>query len=469
VRIPLSTGDYLVDGQRAINLYPVFNSAKKQIEFLGTEGLTLRATIGGAAIRGLYVTTNDDTKMYAVAGNKFYKILTNWTYSENAQPLNSASGLVEFSDNGTEITITDGTDGYVYTIATDVLAEIADLDFPGGGSNTFLDGYTVVCKPNTQQVNSSALYNSAAWDALDFASAEGLPDNVLRCITYNRQLVLFGIVTTEIFYNSGATGFPFDRIAGAVIEYGLSAKNSVAKNDLAVYFLARSTAAQGERVIVEARSMTPHIVSTQGVNELLATLTNTADAEGFAYMREGHSFYELTFPTDNVTIVYDAKEKSFHERKSVDANGSDIRHRARCYAYFNGHHVVGDFETGNIYTLDSDVFTENGSMIKRKLITPDATDLQSNGKFPIPELIVPMKTGVGLANGQGSDPMLMMRYSKDKAKTWSNEKQTSFGKIGKYDKRVRFRNLGQFRHVNVELSVSDPVEVYFEGPLMVPR
>jgi Neuraminidase (sialidase) len=80
-----------------------------------------------------------------------------------------------------------------------------------------------------------------------------------------------------------------------------------------------------------------------------------------------------------------------------------------------------------------------------------------------------MKVGVGLANGQGSDPQLMFRYSKDGGKTWSNEKQTSFGKIGEYSKRVRFRSLGQFRRFQVELSTSDPVEVKFEGPLIVPK
>jgi len=469
MKTALTRGAYLVDGERAINLFPVYNASLKHYEFHETEGQELLALLGAAAIRGLYVAKQDDTKMYCVAGNKFYKILPDGTWTVNPTALNSAAGLVEISDNGPEITITDGTDGYVYTIASDTLAEISDEDFPGGASSCFLNGLTIAVKPGTQQVNCSDLYASSVWNALNFASAEGLPDNLQRCVAFNRQLVLFGVITTEFYFYDGGTAFPFSRIEGAVLGYGLSAKNSLAQNDQAMYFLARTQASDGERVIVEVRGYQPHIVSTQGINELLATLSNTKNAEGFAYMREGHSFYEITFPTDNLTLVYDSKEKRWHERSSLDDRGNQIRHRARCYAYFNGFHMVGDYSTGTIYKMKAGVYTENGTKILRKLVTPTVTDTANNRKFIVPELIVPMKTGVGVANGQGSDPQLMMRYSKDGGNTWSNEKQASFGKLGEYDKRVRFRQLGQMRQVNIELTASDPVEVKFRGPLMIPE
>lgn len=472
MQIALTRGAYLVDGERAINLYPVFNQSQKFHEFLGTEGLDLFANLGAAAIRGLYVATNDDNNLYVVAGSGVYRINTAGVAAQYTTALDTSTGLVEFSDNGTQVMITDGTSGYVITIASTPpagLTKIADADFPGGGSNTFLDGYTIVAKPSDDQVNSSDLNDSTAWDALAFASAEGIPDNLQRVIEFNQKLFLFGIISTEVWFNDGGAGFPFARLDGAVLQYGLASKNSLAKNDQAMYFLARTRAADGERVIVEVRGYQAKIVSTQGINELLATLTNTANAEGFAYMREGHSMYELTFPSDDITLVYDAREGLWHERKSLDSAGNEIRHRARGYAYFNGFHMVGDYNEGKIYKLKSNVYTENGLTIRRKLITPEVSDSNNDSKFTVPQLIVPMKVGVGLANGQGSDPLLMMRYSKDGANTWSNEKQTSFGKIGEYKKRPRFRNLGQMRRLNVELSVSDPVEVKFAGPLVIPR
>lgn len=497
MQIPLTRNSYLVDGERSINFFPVYNASKKQYGFHSVEGKTLRKTIGAAPIRGLYVSTNDDTKLYLVAGNKFYAVNTDWTYTQNAVTLETSTGIVEFSNNLLEVTVTDGTYGYRYTVSTGVLAKIDDADFPGSASHCFLDGYTVSVDPASQMVRSSSLYDSSAWNAIDFASAEGLPDNLVRCISFNGNLWLFGIISTEPFGldPSAAEGFPFSRIGGAVLEFGLGAKYSLAKNAQAMYFLARTVAADGERVIVEVRGYQARIVSNQGIHELLSTLSNVANAEGFAYMSEGHSFYELTFPSDNITIVYDATEGRFHERRSLTAAGKEIRNRSRCYAYFNGHHVVGDFESGKIYTLDYSAYTENGRAIIRKLITPESTDTQNNRQISIPLLIVPMKVGVGnattdfryeamladgtyLADGSivaggatmsGNGPMLMMRYSKDGGKTWSSKKMVSFGKQGEYDTRPRFRLLGQGYKWNFELSVSDAVEVKLEGPLMLPR
>lgn len=469
VQILLTKGAYLQDGERAINLYAVFNAASKWHEFWSTEGLELFSTISGSPVRGLYVATNDDTKLYVVAGDKVYRVLTDGTATQYTTTLDTNQGMVEFSDNGTQITITDGASGYVITIATALpngLAKIADANFPGGGSNCQIYGYTIVAKPDDEQVNSSDLNDSTAWNALNFASAEGIPDNLRRVVEFSQKIYMFGIISTEIWYYDGGTGFPFERWEGAVLNFGLAAKQSLAKNDQAMYFLARTRASEGERVIVEVRGTQAQIVSSQGINELLATLTNTANAEGFAYMREGHSFYELTFPSDDITIVYDAKEGMWHERRSRDANDNEIRHRARCYAYFNGFHMVGDFETGKVYKLKSDVYTEDGETIIRKLYPPEISDPADDSKFVITRLKVPMKVGVGLVSGQGEDPLLMFRYSKDGGRTWSNEKTASFGKMGEYDKQVVFLMLGQMRRFSAELVVSDPVPVRFEGPLI---
>src|SRR3990172_1988287 len=212
MNIVLTKGAYLVDGERSINLYPVFNASKKVHEFVGTGGLPLLASLGGQPIRGLYIASNDDSHMYAVAGNGFYKIAADYTYVRNATTLNSSSGLVEFSDNGLEITITDGADGYTYTLASGVLAKIADLDFPGAASNCFLSGYTVVIKPTSSYGYASDLYASTAWDALSFARAEGLPDDLVRCIEHNQKLWLFGTISTEVWIidpTSPWPAFPF--------------------------------------------------------------------------------------------------------------------------------------------------------------------------------------------------------------------------------------------------------------------
>jgi hypothetical protein len=81
-------------------------------------------------------------------------------------------------------------------------------------------------------------------------------------------------------------------------------------------------------------------------------------------------------------------------------------------------------------------------------------------------LQVDMETGVGTATGQGSDPLLMLRYSSDGGHTWSNEKTASAGKIGEYGARARFNRLGSGRNRVWELSFTDPCKFAVLGAVV---
>src|SRR5574340_230137 len=121
-------------------------SGKKYIAFRKTEGLELFADLSGQPVRGFYVSTKDETKGYAVAGNKFYSVATNGIATAKGT-LDTSQGPVEMSDNGddgttkTGIFLSDGTYGYTYQPTTDAFGKVADPDFPGAASNCFLDGY----------------------------------------------------------------------------------------------------------------------------------------------------------------------------------------------------------------------------------------------------------------------------------------------------------------------------------------
>lgn len=71
-------------------------------------------------------------------------------------------------------------------------------------------------------------------------------------------------------------------------------------------------------------------------------------------------------------------------------------------------------------------------------------------------LTLDVQTGTGLVTGQGSDPVVMLRYSTDAGYTWSNERQLQTGKIGQYSTQVESWRFGYGRHFVIELSGSDP-------------
>jgi hypothetical protein len=73
------------------------------------------------------------------------------------------------------------------------------------------------------------------------------------------------------------------------------------------------------------------------------------------------------------------------------------------------------------------------------------------------EFCVDLEAGTGVANGDGTDPQLMLQYSKDGGHTWSSERWTSAGKQGEYALRAMWRRLGRARDMVFRLTVADPV------------
>ena len=68
-----------------------------------------------------------------------------------------------------------------------------------------------------------------------------------------------------------------------------------------------------------------------------------------------------------------------------------------------------------------------------------------------------LERGVGLPSGQGEDPLVMLRISRDGGHTWGEAQTMSAGRIGVYTQRVMARRLGQARDTVFEVTVSDPV------------
>lgn len=72
------------------------------------------------------------------------------------------------------------------------------------------------------------------------------------------------------------------------------------------------------------------------------------------------------------------------------------------------------------------------------------------------QLELELQRGMGLNQGQGSDPQVMFRLSRDGGKTWGPERWVSAGKTGEYTRRVILRQLGRARNPVAEITVSDP-------------
>jgi len=343
---------------RMVNLFPeIVPEGGKEPAFLQrAPGLTTLVTVGTGPIRGLWTFGNYG---YAVSGDTLFKIDSNWTAV--AKGTVGGSGPVSMADNGTQLFIAANPQGYIYNVSTDVFQQITDPDFPGAGTVGYIDGYFTFSEPNSQKIWVTQLLEGTSVDPLEFASAEGNPDNVVAIFVDHREVWVFGTNSTEVWYDAGLLDFPLARIQGAFNEMGCAAPYSIAKMDNQVYWLGKD--ARGQGIVYKAAGYIGQRVSTHAIEWQMQEYSNLTDAVGYTYQQDGHSFYVLNFPSADTTWVYDVATGAWHERASF-ANGDFNRHRANSQMFFNATTVVGDYQNGKIYEFDLNVYADDGAVQK---------------------------------------------------------------------------------------------------------
>jgi hypothetical protein len=450
---------------RMVNLFPeIVPDGGKQPAFLQrAPGLRELVRLPTGPVRGLW-TYGDYA--YAVSGNKFYKIASDWTYVEKGTV--TGTSPVNMVDNGIQLFIADGANGYIYNANTDVFAQITDPDFYGAVGVGFIDGYFVFNQPNSQKFWVTSLYDGTSVDPLDFASAEGSPDNLVTLIVDHREVWLFGTNSVEVWYNAGLPDFPLARIQGAFNEIGCQAAYSVAKLDNALFWLGKD--ARGNGIVYRSKGYTGERVSTHAVEWQIQQYTTLEDAVAYTYQQDGHAFYVLNFPTANTTWVFDVSTGVWHERAGWEDN-QFTRHLGQCQMNFANEIVIGDYVTGVLYAYDMNVYSEAGAVQKWlrswRALPTGQNDLKRTAQH---SLQLDCESGVGLATGQGSNPQVMLRWSDDGGHTWSSEHWKSMGQIGQYGKRVIWRRLGMTQKIRdrvYEVSGTDPVKIAIMGAELI--
>ena len=452
---------------RMVNLFPEFvPEGGKEAAFLQrAPGLVelVQLGLGVSGVRGLW---SFGGFMYAVCGDKLYKIDSSYTATELGTI--AGTGPVSMADNGTQLFVAANGPGYIYNANTNVFQQITDPDYPGAVTVGYIDGYFVFNEPNSQRIWVTSLFDGTTVDPLDFASAEGAPDDVVGLIVDHREVWVFGDDSTEVWYNAGTADFPLQRIQGAFNEIGCAAPYSIAKLDNGVFWLAKDS--QGQGMVYRATGYAGQRVSTHAVEWQIQQYANMSDAIGYTYQQDGHSFYVLVFPQANTTWVFDVATNMWHERAGWH-NGEFTRHRGNCNTAFNGEIVIGDFENGKLYAFRQDVYEDAGKpqrwLRSWRALPPGQNTLMRTVHHG---LQLDCETGVGLNLGQGNNPAVMLRWSDDGGHTWSYEHWKTMGKIGQYGFRTYWRRLGmtvKLRDRVYEVSGTDPVKIIILGAELI--
>ena len=432
------------NGSRLVNLYAeaLPQDSKAPVALYGTPGTRVFSSLPTKPVKAL---NKMNGVVYAVTATRLYTIDKFGDYTEEGEI--DQIGPVSSASNGIDLVFVDGRKGYAYN-PIDGLRQLSGDGWYPANTVTYQDGYFIFNRAGTGQFFLSDLL-STEFDPLRFATAEGSPDDAVAVISDHRELWVFGTDSIEVWYNSGDVDFPFERMQGAFVEKGCEAPGSVAKLDNTVYWLGN------DGMVYRASGYQPMRASTHAVEARIGD--NNPDAFAYTYIEEGHSFYVITFPSKELTLVFDAATGLWHERSHYQWG----RHHTQCHVYAYGQHLVGDYQNGNVYTMALNIYEDNADEILRIAVSPPIHSNRSRAIMHCLEL--DMDSGVGLVTGQGDDPQAMLQWSDDGGKTWSNEHWSPIGKIGSYLTRVQWNRLGMFRQRQYKVEISDPIPVAIVG------
>lgn len=501
-RIALTSGAYkarslTANAQRSVNLYLEANPPESQPPFPFTlyprPGLRKLVSPPTAAIgRGLYADSQGN--LYCVIGTTAYYVDPNFKMTAIGV-IAAGTSICSLADNGTTVILVDGTaSGYTIDVASKSMAAISDPAFYGADRVDYVRTVFAFNRPGTKQFYISGV-NAVTWNPLDFGSKTSSADPLVSAVAFNDTIWLLGNRRGEVWYYSGDALFPFQQQPGVLIEHGCVAKYSVAITDKSIFWLTQDK--DGKPWIAKgSTNYAVEKISTFAMDDEVRQYVRWSDAVGYCYQQDGHTFYQIDFPSADKTWVFDLSNGEWAQYASIDINGALHRHRGFLSAYAYNTNIMLDWQNGALYAIDPDYFTDDSQPIvcirgiphlgkEGNLVSYPGFIADMDAGNVLGALLnlgvpsSPFSTGFSPAfgpyfqdisqTGGTNEPMVSMRFSSTRGNTFGNARKRSLGATGEYSKLLKWDSCGAARDGVFELSWSVPCKTALNGVYLSPE
>ena len=416
------------DPSRLVNLYR---------EKSGTGVPWLKSVLGMTPVvtlPGVFITamSNVDGRLYAVCGGRLYQVSADGSSND----IGSVDhGPASISGNNGLVAVQAGARFFVHDPAAGTIIEPAAGAFQDAGSCEFFENYTILTELDGRMFQWSELADPTDLPGLNFSTADGRDDNIVRAFALHGQLYLFKQRSHELWFNAGGAGAEaLARVAGGVRDVGLRARDLICRFVGGAFMVGSDNRA--------------HLVAPGGLQPVSTPAVETAiklqrPSACISYEDEGHTFVCIIF-RDGPAWCYDIATGEWHERAygaeigpwpvSASANlGSD-------WAIGGNSGMVAVMRRANM----------DGSVPLVREATSQTLYLDG-ARAVLREFEIFARQGLDSAD-------IRLSLSRDGGMTWTPWKLRSLGQVGQYGQRIIWRNQGQARQVTARLRWTEPHE-----------
>lgn len=422
--------------------------------------------------RGIYSSAKLN-KMFAVIDDVLWIFEPNLTHVSASAHLTTSIGDVFISENNNgQVAISDEVHIYIYDNAAGTLTQ-ATIDFTPGYL-TFQDGRFISPDRASNQWRLSDLNQGLTWpaDSQHIGSIQTKPDRAVACIRFpgrGNLILVFGKTVAEQWYDVGAQLFPYQRSQSTNIDYGCINPATIAESENVVCWIAANE--KSGPVIMYTNGGEIKHISNDGIDFKLAQLKFPANCYGFMFKQDGHLFYVVSWPQDNLSYAFDFNAQAFY---TLCDENMDV-FTAKKVAFFNDQYYFVSLDDGNIYQLSSKlvdydygegrVFEIPRIRIPKSIQMPDQSRFVAGycgftveqGQFDYPDVNTlfdlttqdgaSLTTQNGTIIGGGEDftnnvARIDMSVSKDGGVNWGSNVQINMRPLGVRQNKVIWWRLG---------------------------
>lgn len=434
---------------RFVNVYMEPGAGKGMWSFVGYPGYVLHAQLNGVIRGALMVPRNDIVgrsmdRFYVVAGTALYLVAADGTTTQ----LGPVPGidLVEMDYNRFQVAVLAETRLFVFNTQTSQFTEVLDPDFGGGSSITTVNGFGIVTTPGSDKFAITAIDDYTALDALDFAVAESRPDGLVAARATDTELCLMGRTGFEVWPNTGAADFPFER-RDVNPDIGCVSRNACKLFGGSLVWLATSTS--GGYFVARMVGYEAQRISTHAIERAIESSARPEDAVGYTWDLEGHQMYTLTLDVGSWT--HDLTTGLWHQTTTGTAPLESDPEPARftCQAFVGGSNIFGDRQ-GRLSRMTFDSYADLDSPLVRRIVSPP---IGAPGRRTA-LCRIDLDVDVGVGNLE-LNPQILLSISRDGGNTFGPHRSRAIGKSGVYTSRARWGQSGTARSHMLSFTMTD--------------
>lgn len=451
---------------RLLNLYavPVVDEGRTTYALKSVLGQGAKDDIGTAAVRAMG-RAND--KNWLVGDGKLYEVASDGTVTERGTVADDANTTI--SGNLSDVTVVANNNYYLYDGS---ISQPTTKTFTNVGSHTYVGGYTVLTEKDGRRFQWSAIGDASSLNALHFATANKVDDDILRAVEFRGNLLLLCETSTEIWaIDPNAASATEVFVYVDLTNTGLKAFNLLVRFDDALFFIGNDN---------RAYLFGQGVVSTPSVETSIAQSTPT---HCFYYEDEGNKFCVIRF-SDRPAWVFDLTTGLWHERSE---GAGHLRWRATASLRNGSGWLVGNTD-GEVLELSRTNQDLNAPLYRRAI---GRTVFIGDRKFTVSKVELLARVGdhtlagaadFGLSVGDGFGLLLEggspnyglalgsesgderaanidLYESLDGGRTWRGPKRRSMGMNGDFGQRMTWRARGQAQQYTMRFDLIEAADI----------